>query len=420
LLTYKLSKGLDINPNEKFYIVFGFEAALTYPQGCATKKEVVKNRFIFGAPEDWYDLALYAQFNTIGWMTRAVEEKSGDVPWVVITSAVSGALEPTKTDSIHFNFTARTAPLHDNIAYLDAESNDIAHPTKRIVLRLIKNKGPVFDNLITPLEVTENDSITFQVSAMDEEGNKFTLAVDSAYKGLSTIAYTDPDPLKKTMKFKYKPDFKSEGTHMFRFTGTDEFNSISKSVAAVSVKNVNRVPVAKAMDTLKFVPQGNYKIINATDVFTDPDGDMVALEAVTGDPAILSLFVSGNSFLLMPYVPGRTSVTFMVTDKYGAKATNEVKILVDAKVLGVDEISRGEFHVYPNPTTDYVIITIPDEIKGNLTATVMNLLGSVVKSETYTRNDATIKIDFNTLPSGIYLLKLADNTVVKTVKIIKN
>jgi hypothetical protein len=287
------------------------------------------------------------------------------------------------------------------------------------VLRLIKNKGPVFDNLITPLEVTENDSITFQVSAMDEEGNKFTIAMDSAYKGLTAIAYTDPDPLKKTMKFKYKPDFKSEGTHMFRFTGTDEFNSISKSVAAVNVKNVNRVPVAKAVDTMKFVPQGNYKIINATDVFTDPDGDMVALEAVTGDPAILSLFVSGNSFLLMPYVAGKTSVTFMVTDKYGAKATNEVKILVDGKVLGVDEISRGEFHVYPNPTTDFVIVTIPEEIKGNLTATVMNLLGAVVKTQSFTKSDTSIKIDFSSLPSGIYLLKLADNTVVKTVKIIK-
>ncbi len=130
LLTYKLSQPLDINPNEKFYIVFGFEAALSYPQGCAVKTEIVKNRFLFGAPEDWYDLADYSQFNTIGWMARAVEETSGDVPWVVLTSATNGELEPAQTDSIHFSFTARTAPNDDNIAYLVAKSNDIANPGK--------------------------------------------------------------------------------------------------------------------------------------------------------------------------------------------------------------------------------------------------------------------------------------------------
>jgi subtilisin family serine protease len=420
LLTYKLSKSIDINPNEKFFVVFGFEAALTYPQGCAVKSEVVINRFMFGAPEDWYDLANYKQFNTIGWMARAVEETSGDVPWVVLTSATSGVLEPTKTDSIRFDFTARTAPLNDNIAYLVASSNDIATPEKKIVLRLIKNRGPVFDDLITPLEVSENDSITFLVSAMDQEGDNFTMAADSAYKFLIPVSYTEPDPLKKTMKFKYKPDFKSEGTHTFGFTGTDQFNNISKSMVSVTVKNVNRAPVATVVDTLKFAPHGNYKIVTANDVFTDPDADMVSLEAISGDAEILNLFVSGNSFLLMPYVAGKTSVTFMVTDKYGAKATSEVKILVDAKVLGVNEMSRGEFHVYPNPTTDFVIVSIPEEIKGNLTATVMNLLGAVVKTEKYTHADASVKIDFSSLPSGIYLLKLADNTVVKTIKIIKN
>jgi hypothetical protein len=420
MLTYKLPKSVDINPNETFFVVFGFEAALTYPQGCATKTEIVPNRFMFGAPEDWYDLANYAQFDGIGWMVRAIEETSGDVPWVVLTSATSDTLEPTTTDSIHFNFTARTAPINDNIAYLVAQSNDIATPEKKIVLRLIKNRGPVFDDLITTLEVSENDSITFLVSALDLEGDTYTTAADSTYEFLTPVNYTEPDPLKKTMKYMYKPDFKSEGTQTFSFTGTDEYNNVSKSVVSVTVKNVNRMPVAIAVDTLKFAPHGNYGIIEPTDVFADPDDDMVSLEAVTGDSEVIGLFVSGNSFLLMPGVAGESVVTFMVTDKYGAKATSDVPVLVSEKVLGVGEMSRGGFHVYPNPTTDFVIVSIPAEITGNLTATVMNLMGVVVKTEEYAHTDATMKIDFSSLPSGIYLLKLSDNTVVKTVKIIKN
>jgi hypothetical protein len=147
---------------------------------------------------------------------------------------------------------------------------------------------------------------------------------------------------------------------------------------------------------------------------------MQNLEAVSGDAKILNLYVSGNSFLLKPEMSGITSVTFMVTDKYGAKATNTVPVHVDDMYLDVKEMNRDEFHVYPNPTTDFVFVTIPGDIKGNLTATVMNLLGAVVKTEKYTHAEASAKIDFSTLPSGIYLLKLSDNTVVKTVKIIKN
>jgi len=123
---------------------------------------------------------------------------------------------------------------------------------------------------------------------------------------------------------------------------------------------------------------------------------------------------------MMPGAAGLTSVTFMVTDKYGAKATSTVPVRVDELYTDVKDLNRDEFHVYPNPTTDFVFVTIPAEIKGNLTATVMNLLGAVVKTEKYTHAEASAKIDFSSLPSGIYLLKLADNTVVKTMKIIKN
>jgi hypothetical protein len=420
LLTHKLSKSIEINPNEKFFIVFGYEAALTYPQGCSDKTEVVANRFMFGAPEDWYDLANYAQFNTIGWMTRAVEETSGDVPWVVLTSAAEGVIEPAHADSIHFSFTARTAPFNDNIAYLVASSNDIATPEKKIVLRLIKNRGPVFDDLIIPLEVSENDQVSFYVSALDLEGDTYTTEVDEEYELLEQQSYADPDPLRITMKFTYTPDFKSEGTHTFSFTGLDQYDNKTKSVVTVNVKNVNRPPAALEVDTLRFAPNGNYQIVTANDVFTDPDDDMQTLEAVSGDTEIMNLFVSGNSFLLKPEVAGVTSVTFMVTDKYGAKATNTVPVSVDELYLDVKEINRDEFHVYPNPTTDFVIVTIPEEIKGNITATVLNLFGAVVKTEKYTHAEASVKIDFSSLPSGIYLLKLTDNSVVKTVKVIKN
>jgi len=421
MLTYKLSQSIDINPNEKFYIVFGFEAALTYPQGCAEKTEIVQNRFLFGAPEDWYDLANYNQFNTIGWMTRAVEETAGDIPWVVLTSASEGVIEPAKIDSLRFDFTAGTAPNADNIAYLVAQSNDIANPEKRIVLRLIKNKGPEFDKLITPLEVSENDTITFQVSASDQEGDKFTMGAEDEYEFLTPVSYTEPDPLKQTQKFIYTPDFNSQGTHTFNFTGTDEYNNISKSSVIVTVKNVNRMPEPVEIDTLLFVPQGEYMIATSADLFTDPDNDIEKMEAVSGDTEILNIFTSGNSFLLMPGFEGITSVTFLVTDKYGAKATNTIPVKVAADFTGFTKMESKELFTYPNPTRGEVNVVMPSDLKGKVTLTVYNTQGVSVKQEIFMVNATDrFSFDLGDLPVGIYFLKWNNNLVQKTSKIIKN
>lgn len=420
MLTYQLPQSVNINPNEKFYVVFGYEAALTYPQGCASKTEIVRNRFLFGAPQDWYELADYKQFDNIGWMTKAIEETSGDVPWVVLTSAADGMLEPAQTDSVHFSFTARTAPNNDNIAYLVARSNDIASPEKRIVLRLIKNKGPVFEDQALPLVVSENDSIAFQVSAFDQEGDGFTIAIDSAYNLLESIPNTDPDPKVKTLKFVYKPDFKSQGIHTFSFSGTDEFNNVSKATVAVTVKNVNRPPFALETDTLKFTPQGDYRIVTAKDIFSDPDDDMQTLEAVAGNTEILNMFVSGNSFLLLPGIAGETSVTFMVTDKYGARATNTIPVKVSDLYTGTTEVKSRELFVYPNPTKGEVNVIMPSDLKGKTSLSIYNAQGILVKEEMF-NVETTDKFSFDItgLPVGIYFLNWNNTHLQKSGKIIK-
>lgn len=420
MLTHKLTQSVKILPNEKFYIVFGFEAALTYPQGCAHKTEDVANRFLFGQPEDWYDLADYSQFKSIGWMTRAIEETAGDVPWVVLSSASSGTLEPTHTEQISLDFTARTAENSDNLAYLVAKSNDIKTPEKKVVLRLIKNKGPVFDVPLLPMTVKENDSITFMVTAFDQEADPFTLKADSAYRLLQQVDYTDPDPVKKTMKYVYKPDFNSQGTHIFSFTATDQFGYVSNASVNVTVNNLNRIPAPVAIDTLRFATNGNYKIIGPYDVFTDPDNDLKEMEAVSGDESIMKLFVSGSNFLMMPGASGVNSVTFMVTDKYGAKATSTVPVKVSDEYTGITNIESTELFTYPNPTKGEVNVITPSDLKGKVTLTIYNTQGVAVKEEIFSANNMD-KFLFNVsnLPAGIYFLKWNNTLVQKTSRLIK-
>ena len=101
-------------------------------------------------------------------------------------------------------------------------------------------------------------------------------------------------------------------------------------------------------------------------------------------------------------------------------ATNVVQVLVDEKLLGVEQKGiMDEFIVYPNPTTDFVVVNIPVEITSEFNVTVMNTMGMTVKNEKFAKGNPSVQIDFCKLPAGVYMLKLADNKTVKTSKIIK-
>jgi hypothetical protein len=116
---------------------------------------------------------------------------------------------------------------------------------------------------------------------------------------------------------------------------------------------------------------------------------------------------------------GKSQITFVATDIYGAVATNVVQVLVDENMLGTAEKGMELFSVYPNPTADFVVVNIPIEIRDNFTVTVMNTSGVAVKTQKFTHANSSVQVDFSKQPAGIYMLKLSDNKTVKTSKIIK-
>ncbi|MBY0068281.1 T9SS type A sorting domain-containing protein [Empedobacter falsenii] len=79
--------------------------------------------------------------------------------------------------------------------------------------------------------------------------------------------------------------------------------------------------------------------------------------------------------------------------------------------LGVSEISKVDFEVYPNPTTDIINI----KTKGKLSSsTLYNLNGEVVLKSTDS------KINVKNLFKGIYVLRTLIDGKESTKKIIKN
>lgn len=426
LETFKLSKNVEFFPNEPFFILFAYEIACDHPQGVALVSPVVANRYYYGSGEEFYDLADASSLNKYGWIVRAAEEATTYTPWLVLDALESGTIAPTKADTLRLNFDASSAEGGDHYAKLKIQSNDAITPNKDVVLYMRKNNGPKYDSH-GKYKITENQTLDFELNAIDYEGDNFTVALDENNPLLSltvldagTVQNWEFTSKVKTLKFRYTPDYSCQGLQTFGITGTDEFNNITKTTITVSVNNVNRVPVAIVKDTLEFKPFGDLLTINPYDIFTDPDNDLEILEAVCSNSDILRVYGSGSNFLLMPLAQGKASIIFKVTDKYGATATNTVQILVSDKVTGINTDVISDMNLYPNPTNGIVNVNPSADMNKEVSLAIFNTLGMMVKRETFNVQSAeTISFDMSNLPTGIYLLKWNNGTIQKTNKIIK-
>lgn len=90
------------------------------------------------------------------------------------------------------------------------------------------------------------------------------------------------------------------------------------------------------------------------------------------------------------------------------------------KTLGMPETSRAELFIFPNPTTDYVNLSLNGlELDyGKKHYKLYDMQGRLLKQNTITESETPISL--STLGSAIYILTVyIDDQVLKTFKILK-
>ena len=88
-------------------------------------------------------------------------------------------------------------------------------------------------------------------------------------------------------------------------------------------------------------------------------------------------------------------------------------------VIGFRNAMSLSYSVYPNPTTDNIILETPGFKVVKLTYQLLDMLGNIIKSDLISAN----RTEINTvaLPSSTYFLKIIQgNNQVQSFKIIKN
>jgi hypothetical protein len=116
------------------------------------------------------------------------------------------------------------------------------------------------------------------------------------------------------------------------------------------------------------------------------------------------------------FTPPATGVYYFGFNAYSTANQNNFyldNISIDI-ALSNDTFTDAEFTFYPNPVKDLLNLSYSQTIKS---VEVFNFLGQRVYE--YTINSNSAQIDMSKLPTGSYLLKVAADDQLKTIKIVK-
>jgi len=107
------------------------------------------------------------------------------------------------------------------------------------------------------------------------------------------------------------------------------------------------------------------------------------------------------------------SYTFYVTQTIGDCTSEAIEVVVEVTLStgGFDVMS---FKAYPNPVKDIFTISYNKNIAE---VTVVNMLGQIVAKQTVQSTDA--QVDMSALPAGNYVVKVAVDGAVQTLKVVK-
>ncbi len=413
-LTIELDQNHILFPNEDFFVVFEYPTGAGYPQGAATVSEQVNGRFMFGNGESWFDI-IGSGYGQYGWMVKAIENEFASVVWVELASILSGSVIAGDSVGINLDFVAYYAENGINEAEVTISTNDPLNSSIKLPVYLHKNEGPHFNlgKEIT-IAVNENDTLNLDIEAIDLEGDNYTLSMAQSYDFVNESFNAG------VLSFTYTPDYESDGFYTFIVNGEDEYGNSNEFAINVGVINVNRAPEAISQDTIELYENGDNFYISVSELFTDADGDEIEVVSYTiTDENITELFESGNDFVIISKEVGITTVSFNAIDSYGATVTNTIDVNVSA-ATGIDDIISDDIQVYPNPTAGDVYISLPEDMKEELTITVVNMVGAII-SEVKVNGTAnnSFWVDMNNLPNGMYFIQIANDEVIKSEKIIK-
>ncbi|MDA3930311.1 MAG: S8 family serine peptidase [Prolixibacteraceae bacterium] len=263
------------------------------------------------------------------------------------------------------------------------------------------NAAPVAD-AGEDIIINERDTIQLDGSAsFDPDGDKLSY-LWTAPEGITLNNDTIENP-----EF-YATEISTDTSYDFMLVVNDGVTNSEEARVAVTVKNVNRAPLADAGSDV-VVDASSSVTLDGSNSF-DPDGDELTYQWNSPAEIVLSSIYDANPTFTAPYVSANTefSLGLVVNDGFLNSEESNVNVSVQ-KSVGIDNYEFTEnspFVVYPNPAGNHLFIKSKQSITGMHNVKLTTLNGLLVREWQLRVNDSSQQLSLSAVREGMYCLEI--------------
>ena len=133
--------------------------------------------------------------------------------------------------------------------------------------------------------------------------------------------------------------------------------------------------------------------------------------------------LTSGKYKIFPEVTGKTTNPDIITLDASNPSVNNINFIVSSATITLSVEENEELigklsNIYPDPATNEIIIDILPKRVGDYKFKIINTIGQIVYSETFSLNQMSerVKINTSSYPTGLFQLIISDNSNNKSIK----
>ena len=178
------------------------------------------------------------------------------------------------------------------------------------------NQGPEAVGSIPDQTIPAGQTVTIDASQYfsDPDGDPLTYAATTTNVAFAAVSMSGSNLTIAGV---------APGSATVTVTASDPGGLSVQQSAAVTVESANQGPEAVGSIPDQTIPAGQTVMIDASQYFSDPDGDPLTYAATTTNVAFAAVSMSGSNLTIAGVAPGSATVTVTASDPGGTRRSSE-------------------------------------------------------------------------------------------------
>ncbi len=183
------------------------------------------------------------------------------------------------------------------------------------------NRPPAPVGTLQPQTVEVGQTVTLDVagSFTDPDGDALTYTASSS---IAAVARTSVSGSAVTITAQ------GPGTATVTITASDDERATATQQVSVTVPQPNRAPRRVGSIPSRTITVGERATVNASQYFSDPDGDVLTYAASSSNGGVAGVSVSGSTVTITGAGAGSATITVTARDPGGLSATQQARVTV--------------------------------------------------------------------------------------------